>query len=67
MKNSVFGRPSLMRRARVKGHQVVVNLDEVSRDLAALIGRGNVSAGIRLALRIAATSGRAEDSPPPTP
>lgn len=67
MKNSVFGRPSLMRHARVKGHQVAVNLDDVSHGLAALIGRGNVSAGIRLALRIAATSGRVDDAPPTPP
>lgn len=67
MKNSVFGRPSLMRRARVKGHQVAVNLDDVSHGLAALIGRGNVSAGIRIALRIAATSGQIDDVPPAPP
>lgn len=53
-----------MRRARVKGHQVAVNLDDVSHGLAALIGHGNVSAGIRLALRIATTSGRAALDPP---
>ena len=31
-----------------------VNLDAVSHTLAALIGQGNVSAGVRLALRVAA-------------
>ena len=55
------------RPVSVNGKTIVVNLDEVSRGLAALIGRGNVSAGIRLALRIAATSGRVEDGPPPPP
>ena len=50
MENKPLGRP-----ARVKGKAVTVNLDPVSHATAALLGHGNVSAGLRLALQRAMT------------
>ena len=50
MENKPLGRP-----ARVKGKAVTVNLDPVSHATAALLGHGNVSAGLRLALQRATT------------
>lgn len=47
--------------------QYAVNLDDTSHALAAMLGRGNVSAGIRLALKIAPTSSEAPSvQAPPT-
>lgn len=46
MENRPLGRP-----ARVKGKAVTVNLDPASHAYAALLGNGNVSAGLRLALQ----------------
>ena len=56
MENKPLGRP-----ARVKGKAVAVNLDPVSHATAALLGHGNVSAGLRLALQ------KAVSTPPPHP
>lgn len=42
------------RPASINGKLVMVNLDHASHAAAALLGHGNVSAGIRLALRLAA-------------
>lgn len=57
MENRPLGRPAM-----VKGKAVTVNLDSASHAYAALLGNGNVSAGLRLALQ------RAMAPPaPPTP
>ena len=66
MENKPLGRP-----ARVKGKAVTVNLDPVSHATAALLGHGNVSAGLRLALQRATTPPAPPASiypaPPPAP
>ena len=58
MENKPLGRP-----ARVKGKAMTVNLDPASRAFAALLGNGNVSAGLRLALQRA----MAPPAPPGAP
>lgn len=51
------------RPVSVNGKLVMVNLDPESHAAAALLGHGNVSAGVRLALRRAMTP----PAPPPIP
>lgn len=56
MEKRPLGRP-----AKIKGKLVMVNLDAWSHAIAAQLGHGNVSAGVRLALQ------KAVSAPPPRP
>lgn len=56
MEKTPLGRP-----AKIKGKLVMVNLDALSHALAAQLGHGNVSAGVRFALQ------QAVSAPPPQP
>lgn len=42
--------PALGRPATIKGRPVTITLDDLSRAIAARLGNGNVSAGIRVSL-----------------
>lgn len=54
---------SLGRPATVKGRPITINIDDLTRSLAAKLGNGNVSAGLRFAVAVASGLPAASTAP----